>query len=399
MRYYLLLAASVLAAPGAWAQTTIPADLLPKAEQLVQKQQYETAYDLLEKADPKNQQPQVLLAKEKLVLDNYLVSMGHQMFGLRNLKPGETVGQLRGKEGDYSMHPLDLPLELNRLQRKYPTNYALAKGLGDYYYAVQQCGCGEQDKTAAQLLDLVLRYYGAAHAHGLGDFMSHYAVGYANLMQQKTAASIPPFEKSIALNPQYPTSHYNLAYALMHLNRQAEAVPHAQQAYDLYTDPELKADAVRMLGVLYQEQKQPAEALKAYRQSLALQPDNYQTLKLMLAMAVPARSPEATELATRLYRLDPADDQMFIDIMDIYQASKQWAEAEAFFRSQLPSTPKEPAPQGLLHFYLAILNMQLERPKEARPHFLEAQKQLAKVVKPDHEMFSVIKRGLAETKP
>ncbi|UOQ54066.1 tetratricopeptide repeat protein [Hymenobacter cellulosivorans] len=401
MRFSLLLAAALLAAPGLRAQTTAPKstpDLLARAQQLVQAKQYESAYQLLDQADPKNQQPAVLLAKEKLILDNYLVSIGHRMFGLQNLKPSQTVAQLRGKEGNYSMHPLDLPLELNRLQRKFPTDYTLAKGLGDYYYQVQQCHCGEKDKNDEQLLDLVLRYYNSAHAHGLGDYMSYYAVGYANLVREQAAPSVVPFEKSIALNPQYPTSHYNLAYALMQLKRPAEALPQARLAFDLYTDAELKADAARMLGHLYQQQKQPGEAQKAYQQSLALQPDSYPTLRALLALAVPTHQPEAPKLAAELFRLNPANDEMYEDIMDIYQASNQWKEVEAFFQSQLPTAPKEPIPQGLLHFYLAILNMQLEQPKAARPHFIEAQKHLSKVASPDNPMFTTIKKGLDATK-
>ncbi|UYZ62386.1 tetratricopeptide repeat protein [Hymenobacter weizhouensis] len=399
MRFYTLAASFLLTAHLSLAQTAPTSELLGRVDKLVQEKKYESAYQLLDNADPKNQRPELLLRKEQLVLESYLISMNHRMFALKDLAPTETVAQLRGKAGEYSMHALDLPLELSRLQRKYPTNYALAKGLGDYYYQVQQCHCGEQDKTEAQLLDLVVRYYGAAHAHGLGDYRSYYAVGYAKLVQKQAAASLAPFEKSIALNPQYSTSHYNLAYALMQLKRPTEAIVRARAAYDLYTDAELKADAARMLGHLYHGQQQPAEAQKAYEQSPALQPDNYHTIKELLALAVPARQANAPELAARLYRLNPADDQMFNDIMDIYQANKQWAEAEAFFRSQLPTAPPKPAAQGLLHFYLAILNMQLNQPKAARPHFMEAQKHLTQVASPDNELFNIIKKGLAETQP
>ncbi|MBG8554577.1 tetratricopeptide repeat protein [Hymenobacter guriensis] len=397
--YRYFLGAALLLSAAARAQTAPTAAVLTQADKLTTAQQYEAAYALLDKADPQNQQPDVVLAKEKLLLNYYLVSLNYQGFGLKNLEPGETVAQLRGQEGNYSMHLLDIPKELKRLQQKYPQNFALSKGLGDYYYQVQQCHCGERDKTDDQLRALVLRYYGQAHAHGAGDFMSYYAVGYALLVQKKPELSLAPFEKSIALNADYPTSHYNLAFAQLQLGRWGDATPHAQAAYRLYSDPELKADAARMLGHLYLQQKQPTEAKTALQQSLDLQPRNYASLRQLLELAVTERASTAPELAARLYLLDPADEQMFIDIMDIYQAANQWAEAEAVFRSQLPTAPKAPAAQGLLHFYLAILNMQLQRPREARPHFLAAQTQLRKISKPDNPLFELIEKGLKETHP
>jgi Tfp pilus assembly protein PilF len=398
MRFYLPLAVLALTVRPGLAQTPV-ASSLAQAAQLTQEKKYQSAFEVLDKADPKNQLPEVLLAKEKLLLDNYLISLNFQGFGLRNLKPTETVEQLRGKEGDYAMHLLNLPQELGRLQRRYPTNYALSKGLGDYWYAVLQCGCGEQDKPKEQKQDLVLRYYGAAHAHGLGDYTSYFGVGYVQLLRDQFAPATAAFEKSVALKPDYPNSHYNLAGALWRQKKPSEGIPHAKAAYDLYAaEPRRRADAARMLGMLYEQQQQPAEAKAAYQQSLALAPQDAPALAGMLRLAVAAHSPEAPGWATKLYQLDPADDQMFSDILDIYQEHNQWAEAEAFFRSQLPTAPQQPAAQGLLHFYLGTLNMQLKKPQQARPHFQEAKKQLATVVQPNHPILQVIEKGLTESK-
>ena len=372
---------------------------LEQAAKLEAEKKYEAAYQVLDKADPKDLQPAVFLQKEKLLLDYYLISLNFQGFGLKDLAPGETVGQLRGKEGSYSMHLLDIPQKLAQLRKRFPQDFRLRKGLGDYYYRAMLCHCGEQDKTEEQLLQLVLDNYEAAHAHQLGDFMSYYAVGYAYLVQKKIQASVAPLKKSIALNADYPDSPYNLAYALWQLQQPAEAIPYVQASFRLYTDPEMKADAARLLGELYKQQKQPAEARKAWLQSLELQPQNYATLRSLLESAVNSHAPDAAKWAAQLYQLNPADDQMFSDIMDIYQAQNQWAEAEAFFSSQLPKAPATPAAQGQLHFYLAILNMQLKRPQVARPHFLTAQTQLRKVAKPDNPLFQMIDKGLAESKP
>jgi tetratricopeptide (TPR) repeat protein len=377
----------------------VASPVLAQSARLEAEKKYESAYQVLDKADSKDQQPALVLQKEKLLLSYYLVTLSFQGFGLKDLAPGETVSRLRGREGQYSMHLLDIPKMLTQLQKRFPHDYRLSQGLGDYYYRAMLCHCGEQDKTEAQLLDLVIEYYGQAHAHQLGDFMTYYAVGYGHLAQGRAQPSVAPFEKSIALNPQYPDSPYNLAYALMQLKKPAEAIPHAQASFRLYTDPEMKADAARMLGTLYQRQQQPAEAKKALLQSLELQPHNYATLRNLLELAVNNHAPDAPTWAAQLYQLNPADDQMFSDIMDIYQAQNQWAEAEAFFNSQLPTASKAPAAQGLLHLYLATLNMQLKHPQVARPHFLTAQRELKKVAKPDNPLFKMIEQGLAESKP
>jgi len=376
-----------------------PAPALAQAAKLEAAKKYESAYTVLDQADPQNQQPDVVLQKEKLLLRYYLVAINFQAFGLKDLGPGETVEQLRGQKGQYSLHQLDIPKTLAQLRKRFPQDHRFSQGLGDYYYRAVLCHCGEQDKTEAQLLDLVIEHYGQAHAHQLGDFMTHYAVGYAHLVQGRAQASVAPFEQSIARNPDYPDAPYNLAYALLQLKEPARAVPYAQTSLRLYTDPEMKADAARLLGTLYQRQQQPAEAKKGLLQSLDLQPANYATLRNLLELAVATHAPDATTWATRLYQLNPADDQMFSDIMDIYQAQSQWAEAEAFFSSRLPAAPAQPGAQGLLHFYVAILNMQLQRPKVARPHFLAAQRELKKVAKPDNPLFQMIDKGLAETKP
>ncbi|MDO7850614.1 hypothetical protein [Hymenobacter convexus] len=391
--------ALVLLAQPALSQAVTPAAALAQAAKLEAEKKYESAYQILDKADPKNQQPEVVLQKEKLLLRYYLIAINFQAFGLKDLAPGETVERLRGKEGQYSTHLLDIPKTLTQLQKRFPQDYRLSQGLGDYYYRAVLCHCGEQDKTEAQLLDLVIAHYSQAHAHQLGDFMTYYAVGYAHLAQGRAQPSVAPFEKSIALNAQYPDSPYNLAYALMLLKEPARAIPYAQTSLRLYTDPEMKADAARLLGTLYQRTQRPAEAKKALLQSLDLQPQHYATLRNLLELAVSTHAPDAPTWAARLYQLNPADDQMFSDIMDIYQAQNQWAEAEAFFSSQLPTAPAKPSAQGLLHFYVAILNMQLRRPQLARPHFLAAQRELKKVAKPDNPMFQLIDKGLAESKP
>ncbi|RZK94646.1 MAG: hypothetical protein EOO62_30560, partial [Hymenobacter sp.] len=69
-------------------QAAAPA-ALAQAAKLEATKQYEAAYQVLNKADPKDQQPVVFLQKEKILLDYYLITLSFQGFGLKNLGPKE----------------------------------------------------------------------------------------------------------------------------------------------------------------------------------------------------------------------------------------------------------------------------------------------------------------------
>jgi len=79
-------------------------EALKKSTQLITEKKYNTAYDLLEKADPKNDDADIVIAKENIALGFFVTSIMHQMFALKDLKPNEDIMEYRGKEGSYSMH-------------------------------------------------------------------------------------------------------------------------------------------------------------------------------------------------------------------------------------------------------------------------------------------------------
>ncbi|OON71042.1 hypothetical protein B0919_03355 [Hymenobacter sp. CRA2] len=389
-------------APAAQAQTE--AAVLQQAEQLIQQKKYESAYRVLDKFDPKNARTAVLLKKEDVVLNYYLLSVNHEIFGLQDLKPTQRVEELRGKPGRYGSVRLPLRPLLDSLKRLRPTDYGLDLGLGHYYYAVQQCGCGRQGLSEDELLQRAEQYFTTAHAHQREDFESHFALGFISMRRKQMAEGAAELERSLALNPNYPNAHYNLAYAYSALGRPADALPHARRAGALYQNPEYKADAVSMTATLEKQLKggaapnllgtREAEAAANAKDQAA-----YDALKAQVAAAVAAKAPNAKALTLQLFQLNPANDAVYSDLMDIYQEHEQPAAMAAFFQEQLPAAPQTPAVQGLLHFYVACLDMQLQRPAEAYPHFRQADMLLRKVSSPDNPAFAIIKKGLNESRP
>ena len=109
----------------------------------------------------------------------------------------------------------------------------------------------------------------------------------------------------------------------------------------------------------------------------------YAALKGEVAAAVAAHAPQAPALAERLYRLSPNDEQVYTDLMAIYEAESAAPALLAFFTSRLPTAPPTPKAQGYLHLYAGILSMQLGQLVDARPHFVQAKTQLRKVSCPE----------------
>ncbi|KUG05902.1 tetratricopeptide repeat protein [Solirubrum puertoriconensis] len=400
MRVFLLAAALVLLGAGSLRAQT-EAAVLAKAEQLIGQKKYESAYRALEEFDPKNTRVAVVLKKEDIALNYYLLSVNLEVFGLRDLKANEQVAQLRGKPGKYSSYQLPVAEVLTALKRRRPTDYRLDLGLGHYYYTLQQCGCGKQRFSDEELLQKAQQYYAEAHSHNQEDYESRFAMGFMLMRKQQLAAAVPELERSVALNAEYPNAHYNLAYAYAALERPAEALPHAKQAAALYAFQPYKGEAQGMVEALEKHlQGGPALNLLGTRNADGSQPAGaYAALREQVAAAVARKASNAKELTLKLFQLDPENDGMYADLMDIYQANDQFPAMEMFFREQLPTAPQTPTAQGMLHFYVAILNMQLGRTAAAYPHFQQADAQLRKVAKPDNPLFDTIRRGLAESKP
>ena len=248
-RLLLLLVLPLGFSPFTAAQnkSTAEAQVLEKASELMLSRKYESAFKLLNSFDPKHRRPAVVLRQVELALGYNLRSREYEAFGFRDLGPLERLDSLRVRYTKAAIqYPFAVESILITLQKRYPTNYKLNRGLADYYYQVQQCECAEADKSPNTLLALMARHYLVVHAHGYGDFHSYYALGYARMSQGRFAESVPLFKRSIALRSNYALAHFNLAYSYNELKQLAKARIEARAAARLFDDPQLKSDAIFM---------------------------------------------------------------------------------------------------------------------------------------------------------
>ncbi|MBC8084809.1 MAG: tetratricopeptide repeat protein [Hymenobacter sp.] len=234
---------------GAQAPPAAETQVLQKASRLMLGRKYESAFKLLNGFDPRHRRPGIVLRQTELALTYYLRSREYEAFGFRDLGPLERLDSLRVRYTRAAIpYPFAVETVLKTLLKRYPTNYKLNRALADYYYQVQQCECAEADKSPSTLLALIARHYTIVHAHGLGDYRSYYALGYARMSQGRFAESVPLFKRAIALRPNYALAHFNLAYSYNELKQLPQAREAARSAARLFgtAEPQMSSDAVFM---------------------------------------------------------------------------------------------------------------------------------------------------------
>lgn len=234
-----LLAGGLLSA--AHAQTNIA--ILQKADALVGERKYASAFRVLQQYDPRNERPAVVLQKEDIALRYYVSHSQYRRFGFKDLQLTDNIEQYRSTDSTYSTVPFPLGRALRALKERYPNDYKLDRGLGDYYFAVQQCNCAEPSKTEDELFPLIIQYYDVAHEHGYGDYSSYFAQGYSYQRLGKFQESVPPFLRSIELRKNYPEARLNLAFVYLELKEFEKAREQAQMAVALFPDEQHKSDA------------------------------------------------------------------------------------------------------------------------------------------------------------
>ncbi|GAB3302029.1 hypothetical protein GCM10027348_28250 [Hymenobacter tenuis] len=255
MRLLLVFLGVVLAPLVSLAQTTAAAEAaaqatgLRRANQLVLERRYESAWKLLKFLDQMNVEPAVALKKTEVALNYHIGTEGLTYFAFRDLSLlAPSIDSLRQLGKDSVRYTFPVRRVLETLKQKYPDNYKLDRALGDYYFAVQQCDCAEPDLGEDEVFQRTVQHYQQAHEHGQGDYLSYFALGYAYQRLGQFKESLAPFERSIQLRKNYPTSHLNLAFVYLELKEFEKAQTHARRAVELYDDKHHKDDAAFLLS-------------------------------------------------------------------------------------------------------------------------------------------------------
>ncbi len=371
---------------------------IKKADKLIAKKQYASAYALLEAKDPANLKPAIVLKKADMAMDYFVTTIMHQTFAFKDLEEGEDLMDARiNNEGQtFTLYLLPIQEILDTLIKQYPKNYALHKTLGKFYYEVYLKYGENWIMTSEELLKKMYDYSKEAADNGEGDFLTYYNIGFYLTGMERYSEAIAAYKNSIARDTAYPTSQYNLAICYLYVDSARKGISYAEKAIKLYKSPALKADAARVTGVLYKTTGDLENALKYLKLSDKTQAGNYYTLAQLLDVQLELKlNKDASVSAAQFFELDPANPAMMGELMNVYVQHNSDSLLFPILNQKIEDHKGEYEILGNIYFHLARYYIAQNDINAARRLLYASRKNFEKVLEDDTPVFQVIDDFLA----
>lgn len=328
MRYITLAIVLLLPVSNLLAQS----HTIDVADSLIDIRKYESAYRVLDHADPDNNDAEIVSAKSTLLLSYFAKSINHVLFGLTDLAPGVELDSLRELPvGTYSMHEFRGDSLFDRLLKRHPEDYTLNLGLGNYYYDVF-IHYGENwfisdsalvDNAQAQLFE--------ALRHGVRDRNTYSRLGYLSLSIGDYSVAAGYYRTAIDSGSIDVSDYYNIAVCDLYQNKHPEGVSYAQYAYDHYSDQFRRADAAQVLASLYDDLGKYDSARKFNEMCLKLDPENAAAMKQAVVMHLKFGQPDLAAIAAEQYFDSVAGQETLNDIVRAFHEANHDPELVQWF--------------------------------------------------------------------
>jgi tetratricopeptide (TPR) repeat protein len=384
--FFLLLSSSLLHAQKSIRQ----------ANKLIAVKKYRSAWEVLDKSDPKNEKSTVALAKTDLLLNYFINTVMHKVFTLKDLQLTEKAEDFRGKDENGNLIKFDPEAVLDTLIQQHPNDYKLYEGLGNYYYNVFLLFQENWLKKPEELVTLIESNYTKASDHGIKSYLVSYRIGFAQLFLQNYTAARKSFRESVSQNSQYADAHYSLAYSCLQLNLLDTALISANRAYELFTDTFNRSDVYLLRGMIYGTKNDTVACLREYSAAASLNPKN-QSMSLMLLKAeLRYHGRDLNTVSSGYFDMAPNGPETYNELINDYFKANKPTEILAFLDAKEKQYSASPEVMGNICFYRAYVYVVMDEKAKAKADLLLAKENFLKVFPPGHEMFGTIEEALKD---
>ena len=194
---------------------------------------------------------------------------------------------------------------------------------------------------------------------------AHNNLAWALQHEGKPAEANAHFARAVDLQPEYVSAWYNWGVALLEQGRPGDAVERLAAAVRLAPQ---HADARVNLGNALTQSRRAAEALPHYEAALRIKPAADVHYNLGLALDSLRRTGEAEEHFRAALRLKPQMPEAHVQLGRIAERAGRLAEAESYYNEVLRLAPQNAA----AHARLGLLLARTERLEPAAEHFRAA---------------------------
>jgi len=308
-----------------------------------------------------------------------------------NLQIDDDLTALRADSSKRSMIPFNPDSLLFQALLEEPDNYDLHLALGHYYFEVFQHFGGKANYPESVLLGKMEMHLGLAYKQGHKNANSTLALGLKKLKDYQTRDAIPLLEEAVAFQPDLAIAYYNLAHAYALIGKRGKAIQRARLALEHYPEITLKVDAARLVADLYLQVENPAKALEFYRLADQMEPDNYQSLKMILHLERRLDTLGFLETRRRIYNLNPQKPRVY---QDLYQWHGNWGALEElndFLAEQIQADGEDTIARAYAHLFRAVIFKDLKNEESSAEEIKLAETGFQQVYPPSHEVFVFIR--------
>jgi len=394
MKIFLILLLSTSFTFNLLGQTEIKT--IDKADSLINNKKYNSAFTILEHFDPSNDKPNIVLLKEKIALNYFVMSIMHQIFSFKDIKENENIMEYRGKQGSSDLHYFKIDSVLNRLIKIYPNDCNLYKGLANYYYQVYLCYGNKWINNENEIFKLIAKNDKKVIDNNCANYLTYYVMGFISLSNKEYKKAIPFFLKSIKMDENNADANYNIAYAYLYTNDRTQALIYAKKSLGLYTDTTNKSDAARMIGEIYKELNNNMDAIKYYELANQIQPNNYYNIKPLLNLYIQTNNKNSKNLIQVFFDLDPTNPTIYNDLEAIFDGNGEDSLLTKFYKAQLTQYKDSAIVNGNINFYLGRITLSSNK-NEAKKYFLTAKQIFKKIYTSDNQVFKAIDAEIKQT--
>ena len=381
---------------------------IAQAEELISQKKYLSAYQLLDKYDPKNEKSAIFLKKVDIVQNYFLFNIMNRIFCLDDLPQDKTVEELRGKDEASGCSSVMFAIDsiAEQLLIKEPNNALLHKCLGDYYVsAARRFGDNWLDQsTESELMSRARPYFLKAEQLGFKDDEMFADIAESYLYEMNFTDARTYFAKAIALSRDTVANyHYNMAVAYYSDNDNGDlskAKQHASIAARHYPQgSNYQYDALYILGMSYLQGNEYAQAIQCFERADQIDAGRYYLLINMLGSQLKSNSPKYEATTERMINLFSESTYVMSALPDIYMAndSSKSSTLETLLKVQIAKNAGQMS-IACCEMSLGALLLDTGRQAEARQHLLKSKEIFAAQSEADEEVISYINEMLKHAK-